>query len=524
MNIWIVSMECLGIQEAGGVKNVTYSLAKEFSKASHEVTLFLPKFKCTSLSKIKNYKEIDFSSNINICNQNLCSKYAEGIIENTKIKVVFVLHDCFLTKDDIYVYSQNEENENPMHKKGCGHEDVNFLDVFFQKAVCAFASTLSKSQIPDIIHCHDASTACLPAFAAKTEFLKNTKSIVTIHNAGPFYHHEFNDFQSASYITMLSSEVLENALNKNRIEPFLIASQFSVLTTVSDFYAEEITNPENDENTDGLASLFFSKNIKIHGITNGIDYSLYNPSSKKSSFLPFSYNPLKKELSGKYKCRSFLSSYSEKSENISQDFKPYLEKLVKHGFLMPLKDSDILLSYHGRIVSQKGIQILQDALRILFQKYDNLKLAIAGQGDSENVSKLINFTNEFSGKIVYFEGYNKRTSRLCVAASDFIILPSFFEPCCLEDFIAQIFATIPIAHQTGGLKKIINGKTGFTYTENTPEVLAGTIDSAIQNVFYNPEEKINMIQNASKNVKENYSWEKIAREKYITFFKKLCKK
>ena len=320
---------------------------------------------------------------------------------------------------------------------------------------------------------------------------------------------------------MLPSDVLEKALNKNRIEPFLIASQFSTLTTVSDFYAEEITNPENDENTDGLASLFFSKNIKIHGITNGIDYSLYNPSSQKSSFLPFSYNPLKKDLAGKYKCRTFFSSYSEKCENFSQNFEPYLENLVKHGFLTPLKDSDILLSYHGRIVNQKGIQILQDALRILFSKYDNLKLAIAGQGDNENVYKLINFANEFNGKIVYFEGYNKRTSRLCVAASDFIILPSFFEPCCLEDFIAQIFGTIPIAHKTGGLKKIIDGKTGFTYTENTPEVLADTIDSAIKNVFYNPEKKISMIQNASKNVKENYSWEKIAREKYITFFKNL---
>ena len=41
------------------------SLAKEFSSAGHEVTLFLPEFKCTSLSKIKNYKEIDtFSANI----------------------------------------------------------------------------------------------------------------------------------------------------------------------------------------------------------------------------------------------------------------------------------------------------------------------------------------------------------------------------------------------------------------------------------------------------------------------------
>ena len=44
MKFWIVSMECADIVEAGGVKNVTFSLCNELSKLNHKVTLFLPVF------------------------------------------------------------------------------------------------------------------------------------------------------------------------------------------------------------------------------------------------------------------------------------------------------------------------------------------------------------------------------------------------------------------------------------------------------------------------------------------------
>ena len=56
MKFWIVSMECAGIAEAGGVKNVSFSLCKELALAGHSVTLFIPYFKCTSLELIKNQK------------------------------------------------------------------------------------------------------------------------------------------------------------------------------------------------------------------------------------------------------------------------------------------------------------------------------------------------------------------------------------------------------------------------------------------------------------------------------------
>ena len=50
-------MECAGIAEAGGVKNVSFSLCKELMLLGHEITLFIPIYKSTSFSLIKDVKD-----------------------------------------------------------------------------------------------------------------------------------------------------------------------------------------------------------------------------------------------------------------------------------------------------------------------------------------------------------------------------------------------------------------------------------------------------------------------------------
>ena len=87
---------------------------------------------------------------------------------------------------------------------------VKFLDVLFQKAVCAYGSIIPRSDIPEILHCQDASTAMLPAFIANSKNFKKTNSVVTIHNAGPFYHHSFSSIGEAAWYTGLETELLEN--------------------------------------------------------------------------------------------------------------------------------------------------------------------------------------------------------------------------------------------------------------------------------------------------------------------------
>ena len=236
MKIWVVSMECAGLAEAGGVKNVTHSLCNEFANKNNEVTLFTPIFGCTNFDSIENYQE----ENIPLVKIDMCDKpeyisYSSGTLKDTKVKVVFIKHKSFSEKKAVYVYTEEEEKSNPENRKGTGHKDSLFLDTLLSKAVAAYGNFIDSSKLPDIIHCHDASTAITPAYVKNQhqELYNKTKCVVTIHNAGPAYHHEFIDFNQAKYYTHLDNFILENSFNGSRIEPFLIAAQFSKLSTIS---------------------------------------------------------------------------------------------------------------------------------------------------------------------------------------------------------------------------------------------------------------------------------------------------
>ena len=546
MKIWVVSNECSGLSEAGGVKDVTYSLCENFSQ-KNDVTLFIPLYGCTNLSCIKFLPEKELEGKVSLCGQNISVKFARAMLISAGIKVVFIKHQAYSEKKGVYVYTQEEEKENPMHARGMGHEDVHFLDSLLCKAVALYGTMAGKNQEPDIIHCQDASTALTPAFVEllKPEYFKKTKSVVTIHNAGPAYHHEFSDLNEAIWFTELPWNWLTESMNGQRIEPFLISSKFACLTTVSTFYAEEISKPQENDYTDGLSRIFYEREIEVKGITNGIDYFQYAPEYPEISLLPYSMNPFYGKLDGKLKNRDFFLSLCKneelceektddnekvkskknqkmEGEEVSLPKKEkYLTNFLRFGFLEASKKA-VYFVFHGRLVWQKGIHVLCDAIKELLQSNDFLRFIIVGQGDPQIEKKLEELADNNPGKIVFFEGYNHCLPRLAVSQADFSLLPSSFEPCCLEDFISQLFGTLPLAHATGGLKKIIDGETGFLYSPNTKESISSCILKAAELKINDPETIKNMIVWASNYVRTVYSWEFVT-EKYIKLFRALKK-
>jgi starch synthase len=62
------------------------------------------------------------------------------------------------------------------------------------------------------------------------------------------------------------------------------------------------------------------------------------------------------------------------------------------------------------------------------------------------------------------------------AGSDFLLMPSRFEPCGLSQMYAQRFGSLPIAHRTGGLADTIeDGVTGFLFREMSLPGFVGAI-------------------------------------------------
>lgn len=518
MKIWIVSMECAGIAEAGGVKNVSFSLCKELSLLQHEVTLFIPIYKCTSFKLIKDVKDCEKGQvNINHCGKQEIVSYSNAVCTQGNFKVVFIKHPSFAEKEGVYTYTAGEQEKNPDFIKGFGHKDTLFLDSLFAKAVCRYGDLVS-SEVPDIIHCQDASTALVPCFAVKNPVFEKTAYVVTIHNAGPAYHHNFSSIGEAAWYTGFSEPELAGALNDFKVEPFLLAVNAGAhITTVSEYYAKELIDPFNIDVTEGLSPIFFQRYTNIKGITNGIDFDRYNPADKNESLLPFEFNPETGDLEGKFKCRDYCV------EELQYSQIPGVKTYGCINVRPKDKDKQIFITYHGRITNQKGISVLINAIPAILNNYETVKFIVAGQGEIALEQQLIELSQRFNGKVIFLNGYNRESARLVNAIGDFIVLPSNFEPCGLEDFISQIYGTLPVANATGGLNKIIDYETGFLYRNNSPENLIAKLSEVISIKLYKPRLIDEMIKKASTHVHSKYLWRNVINNEYIPFFKSILK-
>lgn len=508
MKIWMAAREYSGIAESGGVKNVVRSLSESLVKLGHEVACFVPFYGCAETECLSDFSRAESSAKVSCAGKKIGVDFSIGFL--CGVKIVLVGAECFSEKKNVYTYCHADSERFPEKKVGEGYADNHLMNTVFQKAILAFGEELcAERDSPDVVHCHDACVAALPSIIRhfRKKNFSATKFIVSIHNAGPYYHHEFASVSEAKSYTGLPEKTLARATNCGRVEPYLLAAESAVLSTVSPWYADELLDAGNTC-TDGLSQIFAERKTRIVGITNGFDSSRYAPEDTSLSTLPFPFSPEKLDLDGKWKAREFFlkSIYSEFSEENRERRK----SLERSGFLDG--EGKIYFSYHGRLVRQKGILVLLDAAREVLQKNKDARFIINGQGEESLHEMCRQFAQENRGRVVFFYGYEKSSSRLFTASADFAVLPSEFEPCGTEDYIAQVFATIPVAHATGGLNKIIDGKTGFLYEPNDAETLAETLLRLARERLEHPERFHAIIQEAARHVKTRYSWDSVAEE------------
>ncbi|WP_043091019.1 glycosyltransferase, partial [Xanthomonas sp. SHU 166] len=78
----------------------------------------------------------------------------------------------------------------------------------------------------------------------------------------------------------------------------------------------------------------------------------------------------------------------------------------------------------------------------------------------------------YPGHVGAHIGFEEPLARRMFAGSDFLLMPSRFEPCGLSQMYAQRFGSLPIAHATGGLIDTVDdGVTGFLFEEASADGL-----------------------------------------------------
>lgn len=346
--------------------------------------------------------------------------------------------------------------------------DVRFARLSLAAAdiACGFGEA---GWTPDNLHLNDWPTALAAGYLAWRG--SRTPSVLTIHNLA--YQGVFEAER------MRALAIPESAFDVNGAEfygklSFLKAGLFyaSHLTTVSSTYAREITTPEFGC---GLHGLLADRNAqgRLTGILNGIDESWET------------------------------EAYSAGGE--AEAWKSRHADRVRNDFGLALTRGP-LFAIISRLVHQKGVDLAIETAETIVAHGG--QLIVTGQGEQRFETAVQALALRHKGMVGVRIGFCAQEARRMFAGSDFLLMPSRFEPCGLSQMYAQKFGSLPIAHRTGGLADTIeDGHTGFLFTAPT----ANNLNSAIRRAFdvYTSNRRFSTMRQAA--MSRSFGWDLPAR-------------
>ncbi|HEX2134415.1 MAG TPA: glycogen synthase GlgA [Microvirga sp.] len=326
---------------------------------------------------------------------------------------------------------------------------------------------------PDLLHVNDWPSALAPAYLAWRE--QPVPSILTIHNLA------YQGLFERDRLSVLG--IPESAFQIDGVEfygkiSFLKAGIFyaSHLTTVSSTYAREITTPEFGCGLDGLLRTCADQG-RLTGILNGIDES-WDPGSDPHLAAPFE-----------------ASDLAGKRTNAAQ---------VRAEFGLGVSRGP-LFAIVSRLVHQKGIDLAIEAAEAIVGRGG--QIAVTGQGESHFESALQELAARHPRSVGVRIGFDETEARRIYAGSDFLLMPSRFEPCGLSQMYAQRFGSLPVAHRTGGLADTIeDGVTGFLFSDLSVTGLVGGIARAFES--FGSRTRLNAMRRAAMG--RTFGWQRSA--------------
>ncbi|MGI6638453.1 MAG: glycogen synthase [Desulfobulbus sp.] len=527
-SIWMVTREYEGIAGAGGVKDVCRQLAEALvNHGQCTVSVILPRygfidapalgFQLTEIGTMdgrigaRRYAHI-FEVDMHYSGEERREPVAIWQGELGGVQLYLIEADRYATKRGVYTYTEEDEQEVLWQHRGRGHFDYFAMNVLLQKT--ALDLIMFLGEWPDVVHCHDGHAALLPAMMKENSgyrpYFNRTGAVVTIHNAGLGYHQEVEDLDFAQAITALPRRVINDSILGNGFDPFLAASGYALLNTVSENYALELQHSPEDSRTGWLGHTLLARGISLAGITNGIDPQAFEPSRPQTLGLSHGFNIRTRELEGKRACKQAMLTQLGSVK--------ILESIRQYGVLSGPAELP-LFTFIGRLTAQKGVDIVLESLLRLLQQGEALHMLLFGSGaaELERQLELLAESEQGWGKICFLKGFHPAMANQVYAAGDFFLIPSRYEPCGLTDYIAQLMGNLPIVHRVGGLVKVVDGETGFSYSGNSPGVLAKTMQRAMT-VYRSNSRAIERMQVAAVDrIDRQHTWQ-VVMESYMKLY------
>ena len=414
-----------------------------------------------------------------------------------------------------HFFSINPDAQNPSGQGGCyvlneyGIDEVERF-AFFSKAVYCLLENIAQKpdkniSMPNILLANDWHSGALSGLTkygtlAKVyagrmneDIAEKISRIPVIHIAHHMGYQGWDYKNTARILNSLYEDlttlVFKNAKavkngNPRTENTLIVADTYNQaasnifladrIVTVSKNYMEEVSKGK-DFGFDFRDVLKIRKDHRdFFGIVNGYEKNLISPNAAKiteinkyfqsTDFRFYDEKNLSAKIHNKRECIKLLSRLST-DEEYKQSVIPLIDTYKFDNISELANDAEKIpvICMTSRMVEQKGYDIAINAILQIMDKYRNSPdgfpiFILGGAGNKDIFSDLMSLKDTarqidrtFAKRIFVFRGYKDEFAYSVQLASDFYMMPSYFEPCGLTQMEAMAKGTLPIATSTGGL-------------------------------------------------------------------------
>ncbi len=458
-----MAAEAAPYSKTGGLGDVAGALPKALARRGHQVCVVTPLYKSVfrdSLRQLEHTHTLRFPFGA-VETRFWCDVSRNGV------KTIFVDAPVFFERQGLY-----EEN-------GVAYPDNARRFGFFGAAALTFAQGVGFHA--DVVHLNDWHTG-LAAVALKRGFaqssLRRAKVVMTVHNLA--YQ---GNFQKGALFDLGLPEALftpDGVEFHGQVSFMKAGLTFAdAITTVSPTYAREIQTPAFGEQLEGVLK---ARAGSLRGVLNGIDTEVWDPAT--DALLPARFR--RDDLKGKAFCQRELRK--------------------RMGLSPRAKDAPApLFAFIGRLVNQKGVELLLKTLPGLLEK--GADVVVLGTGEAKYEASLAELAQWHPKQLGVRFGFDETLAHWMFAGSDFVLMPSKYEPCGLNQMYAMRYGSVPVVHATGGLDDSVidlslPDGTGLKFAPYTADAFSAALNRALA-LFAAPD-KLGAVRERAMSV--DHSW------------------
>jgi len=172
------------------------------------------------------------------------------------------------------------------------------------------------------------------------------------------------------------------------------------------------------------------------------------------------------------------------------------------------RDDEKVVFFVGRLVREKGVQVLIESAPSILHAFPNAKFVIAGKGPMEGELHYRARAMGLEDKILFTGYIDDETRNKLYSVSTVAVFPSLYEPFGIVALEAMAAGTPVVVSDTGGLSEIVtHGDNGLKAYPGNANSLANNIVRLLTDEVYAAQIK----NRAGRLVKEVYDWSAIAQ-------------